>query len=494
MEFNSSVAGMYVKHIVILPISLFLLTSCTLPFFASEQPKVVVKSSTGSSEEWVERTQTGQTHESRLEESKRRKNFRSIIRKGDYFSLKSDRETALRYYLNAYLRLKDDNVLERKIARTYYDLKDFGNAYKYFIRVPFVDLEDAEKKKMLSALMFDESTTIKSTEIQKLGLGEDEIAYYGYIENCYTGIHNCVVSLESYSGSYEPTNKLKNIIDTYMKVSSDFQYRNILLAGAFFESKEYLAGAKMAAEITEKRPDYKIAYKIAGYCNYELGKYREANTYLGKYYAFDPKDVSTAYTLGLTNYYLEDYTTSNLYFNTAVLNGYTPKTELERRLLYNYYILGDKKGMFKIFRYLLKEADATENDFIIAVHIAMEENDRSKGFLWANEGIDKFTDSDMLYALRGNLYLWNNDIDLATDDLTKAHSFNPRNPMTTLWFAKLHFIKNNFTSAKEYIQSTKDNDADGPIAEEADRLLKKIEEMEVQVVLTGAIDASGVVN
>ncbi len=233
--------------------------------------------------------------------------------------------------------------------------------------------------------MFDETTVVKSVEIQKLGLTKDDNDYYSYIETCYTGIHNCVVSLDSYSGSYAPITKLKNIIDTYMKVSSDFHYRNILLAGAFFESKEYLAGAKIAAEITEKRPDYKIAYKIAGYCNFELGKYREANSYLGKYYAFDTKDVAIAYTLGLTNYYLEDYATSNLYFNTAVLNGYTPKTELERRLLYNYYILGDIKGMLKIFRYLLKEPDVSEDDFIIAVQMATEQNDRSKGFLWANE-------------------------------------------------------------------------------------------------------------
>ncbi len=331
---------------------------------------------------------------------------------------------------------------------------------------------------MLSALMFDESIAIKSIEIRKLGLSQDETDYYSYIENCYTGIHNCVVSLDSYSGSYEPTRKLKNIIDTYMKVSSDFHYRNILLAGAFFEFKEYLAGAKIAAEIAEKRPDYKIAYKIAGYCNYELGKYKEANTHLGKYYAFDTKDVSTAYTLGLTNYYLEDYATSNLYFNTAVMNGYTPKTELERRLVYNYYTLGDKKGMFKIFRYLLRESDVGEDDFIIAVHIATEENDRSKGFLWVNQGIEKFIDSDMLYALRGNLYLLNDDLDHSAEDLNKAYSINARNPATTLGFAKLHFVKNNYTSAKEYIQSTKEIDPDGIFGEEAEELLKKIEDAE----------------
>jgi tetratricopeptide (TPR) repeat protein len=233
--------------------------------------------------------------------------------------------------------------------------------------------------------MFDETIMTKSTELQKIGLSQNELDYYSNIESCYTGIHNCVISLDAYSGSYEPISKLKNIIDTYMKVSSDFHYRNILLAGAFFESKEYLAGAKIAEEIVDKRPDYKIAYKIAGYCNYELGKYKEANTYLAKYYTFDTKDLTTIYTLGLINYYLEDYTMSNMYFNTAVMNGYMPKTELERRLLYNYYVLGDKKGMFKIFRYLLKESDVIEDDFIIAVHIATEENERSKGFLWANE-------------------------------------------------------------------------------------------------------------
>ncbi len=279
-----------------------------------------------------------------------------------------------------------------------------------------------------------------------------------------------------------------------MQVSSDFQYRNILLAGAFFESKQYLAGAKIATEITEKRPDYKIAYKIAGYCNYELGKYKEANTFLGKYYAFESKEVATAYTLGLTNYYLEDYTTSNLYFNTAVLNGYTPKTELERRLMYNYYVLGDIKGMFKIFRYLLKESDVTEDDFVIATHMAIEQKERAKGFLWVNEGLDKFPESSMLYALRGTLYLLNSAPDRAIDDLTKASALDMRNPVATLGFAKLHFQKNNFTSAKEYIQSTKDIDADGVFGEEASTLLKQIEQAEQVTNGTGTMSVTGTTN
>ena len=156
-------------------LAVFLLSSCSLgkmPSFSTEP----TNTGSVSTENWY--IQPAQTKEERLEESKRRKNFRSVIRKGDYFSLKNDRETALRYYLNAHIRLKNDHVLERKIAQEYFNLKNFWNAYKYYKKVPFVDLEDDEKKQMLFSLMFDESTVIKSTELQRLGLSQDEIAYY----------------------------------------------------------------------------------------------------------------------------------------------------------------------------------------------------------------------------------------------------------------------------------------------------------------------------
>lgn len=69
----------------------------------------------------------------------------------------------------------------------------------------------------------------------------------------------------------------------------------------------------------------------------------------------------------------------------------------------------------------------------------------------------------MLYAQRGNLYLINGNMDRAADDLSKAYSMDSRNPVATLGFAKLHFTKNNFTSAKEFIQSTKELDPEGTL-------------------------------
>gem|GEM_PF-552351 len=471
------------KKLIFIPITLILLTSCS--FFSKGTSNTEQTGST-MTQEGIEHAQTGQTTEERIEESKRRVNFRAMIRKGDYLSLKNDREAALRSYLSAYVRLKDDNVLERKIANAYFDLKEFSNAYKYYKRVPFVDLDEKEKKQTLQSIMFDETISMKNAEIKKLGLSHNELSYYWYIENCYTGIHNCVVALQAYTGSFAEIKKLKDITYSYEKVSADFQYRNALLAGALFESEQYLAGMKIAREITEKRPDYIIALKIAGYSAYELGRYREANTYLARYYTFESKDTKIAYILGLTNYYLEDYITSNLYFNTAVLGGYTPKTELERRLVYNYYILNDRKAMFKIFRYLLEEPDVTEDDFIIAVHIAKEDNNRAKAFLWANRGIEKFTDSDMLLSLRSSLYLNTNNLDRAETDLQRAYAINPRNPFTLLQYAKLHFAKNDYTSAKGFIKNVLEADPNSIFAEEAKKLTTDINKKEQEILATAS--------
>ena len=69
-------------------------------------------------------------------------------------------------------------------------------------------------------------------------------------------------------------------------------------------------------------------------------------------------------------------------------------------------------------------------------------------------------------------------MDRAADDLSKAYSMDSRNPVATLGFAKLHFTKNNFTSAKEFIQSTKELDPEGVLGEQATELLAKIESSE----------------
>jgi tetratricopeptide (TPR) repeat protein len=76
------------------------------------------------------------TKEQKLEQFKRRMNFRSILRKGDFYSIKNMKETALQYYLNAYKKLPNDHIIEKKIAETYFEMKNFEKSYAYYKRMP----------------------------------------------------------------------------------------------------------------------------------------------------------------------------------------------------------------------------------------------------------------------------------------------------------------------------------------------------------------------
>jgi hypothetical protein len=96
---------------------------------------------------------------------------------------------------------------------------------------------------------------------------------------------------------------------------------------------------------------------------------------------------------------LSDYTTSNLYLNNAVTWGYPHKTELERRLAYNYSALADHAGMLKVLSYLLQESDVTEDDYAVAISLALRQWENIRAYTWAYTGINKFKDSQILTPL-----------------------------------------------------------------------------------------------
>jgi tetratricopeptide (TPR) repeat protein len=296
------------------------------------------------------------------------------------------KESALRYYLNAYSKLPDDNTLETKIGDILFDLKRFDEAYSFYKKIPFQMLSAEERQRIVKTMYYANVPT-KESDLPHLGFGPDEKDYYlGIVSHCYTGIHNCILAIQSYTGTTYPAGaKLVDAVKNYEKISADFHYRNALVAGIFLANNDYRAAAIIGEEILMKRPGYMSALKLVGFSRYELGDYAKANTVLQKYYEYDPKDIKTSYILGIVNYELNDYVTSNLYFNTAVLNGYEPKTELERRMIYNYFVLDDHKSMFKVFRYLLDEPDVNMDDYIIAIYTAIEKRELSKASLWCDK-------------------------------------------------------------------------------------------------------------
>lgn len=89
--------------------------------------------------------------------------------------------------------------------------------------------------------------------------------------------------------------------------------------------------------------------------------------------------------LGELYTYLKDYVTANLYFNNAISSGYKEKTILERRMAYNYAQIGDTEGMTKVLAYLLQEDNVAEDDFAVAITLAILKNDHTRAYSWVNQ-------------------------------------------------------------------------------------------------------------
>lgn len=464
------------RKLLIITFSIFLLFSCG-------------KNETGNNQEETkqEEVASSMTKEEKVAQLKNRLNFRSFITKGDFYSIKNMKEVALKYYLSVYLKLKEDILLEKKIAETYFDLKNFPKSYEYYKKIPKLEIDEKSKWKMALALTYMTWELDKKSELSKMELKERDKDYYNIVLDCNGWIKVCIWAIKAYTWTYEKTAKLKNLLYNFEQTgNTDSNYKYALLEWLFIENKDYLIWGKIWEEVLAKRPDYRSILKLTGYAYYELGEYQKANDYLQKYYNFDPKDVKTTYLLWVINFYLENYISSNLYFNAAILNWYTPKIELERRLAYNYYIIGDKRNMFKVYRYLLDEKWVEEDDYSVAIFTAIEDKESSKSMLWANKWIIKFPTSSNMYAFRWWIYRLRNEFDNALQDLEKSLILTPTNPVALYNKWMIFRDRQNYLLAKKYFLDTIENDKNWTFWNQASLELKNIEKLEKQAQSSGA--------
>ena len=413
--------------------------------------------------------------EEKISQLKRRMNFKSVIRKWDFYSIKNMKETALQYYLDAYEKLPNDHIIEKKIWDTYFEMKNFWNAYSYYTKIPGWEMDDKMKDKVFKTLLYTGNKNMRD-EFNKIQASAETKEYYDKILVCYTWIINCLQEIKSYSWTTFKINEIQQKMIDYSNVlNSDPNSKYAALAGEFFKNKDFLAAALISEETLTKRPNYSSILKIAWFSWYELGDYKKSNNYLQKYYQLESKDITVTYILWIINFYLENYISSNLYFNAAVINWYTPKTELQKRLAYNYYIIWDKKNMLKVFRYILDEKDTTQDDYSVALYTAIEEQEYSKAMLRSNKWIKKFPQSDMLYAFRWRLYRIRNEEISALNDLNLAVSMNIRNAVAlfNLWI--MSFEKKDYIVAKDYFENTLKIDKNGPFWDNAEKKLKETE-------------------
>ncbi len=436
--------------------------------------------STNTSWSWVVATKyaTGLTDDQKVALTIARKKELRTIRKWDYMTLKNNPEQAISYYLDALEKLPNDTVIKRKIAHTYYILRDWKNAYKYYSWLPLIDLKDTDKNELFQSLLFDDTRSDTLAEMGRYELDSVTSDYYNAINICYTGIHNCIVNIESYSGTSTQIIAIQKIISKSTQISPDFQYRNFLVAAEFYQNSMYRVVDVMTNEILIKRPNYNEVKKLRGFALYELGKYTQSRDVLLNYIAENPKDLESIVKLGDIYVSLWDFITSSLYYNNAVTAWYPHKTEIERRLAYNYSALHDNAAMLKVLWYLIQETDVTEDDFAVAISLALYQWENIKAYAWAYAGMQKYKNSVLLMPLYLSVLRFNGRFTTTIEFVKSLPDELALNPLVQLEFAIALYETGDISQSLFIFKTISEQDPIADWSEEAKQYIQIIEAMQ----------------
>jgi len=428
--------------------------------------------------------------DTRAELAKNRRKELNSLRKWDYFIVKNNPEDALAYYLQVEEKLPDDIVVKKKIAHAYYLQKNWKQAYRYFLQVPISELKKQELDELVGSLFFDETQVDRLWEIAKFSFSPEQRDYYKIIDTCYSGIHNCIIAIESYSWASQELISLKKTSLDSQKITSDYQFRNFSVATEFYMHGDFRASERLSTEILQVRPDYIEVLKLAGFSAFELGKFSQAKTLLLDYLEKNPKDLDTIIKLWEINYILGDYIASNLYLNNAILAWVNPKTNLERRLAYNYYMLGDSLGMIKVISYLLQEPDVVEDDFAVAISLALGRGENVRAFAWAQEGIGRYPTSSIIFPLYLTTLRLSGQSEQALDLIRTTTGAFASVPVVALEHGILLSEKKQYDEARELFESVRDADQNADFSLEATSLLEELDRIQKQTTVDSASGSS----
>ncbi len=238
----------------------------------------------------------------------------------------------------------------------------------------------------------------------------------------------------------------------------------------------YGVSSRFAEEILRLRPDYSEVQKILWFSYAELWKYSESKKNLLEYIEKNPNDLETIIRIGEVYSHLGDIVSSNLSYNNALLAGYSPKTDLERQLAYNYSLLGDSTALIRVMNYLLQEKDAKEDDFAVGISIALSQWELKRAQMWADAWLVLFPGSRTLVPLAMESYRLIGNRDAAQMLLETGNpdifSTNP-NFLLQKWI--LLFDQKKYDDAKRIFETLIDREEWPEISEEAQTYIQSIE-------------------
>ena len=211
----------------------------------------------------------------------------------------------------------------------------------------------------------------------------------------------------------------------------------------------------LAKDILKEKTDYLPVIKILAKWNFEIWNYKEAKKYLLKHNKVDSNDPKVNYMLWIININLHEYILSNIYFIKALKSWYTNKGDISRRLIYNYYLVGDKDKMLDEFKNLINNLNnLTPTDYSLAIYYALIDGKNELANKWATKALQLYPKNDNLYGYKWWIYkeLW--DYEKSEYYLKEWLKLNISNPLINLNMWILEADKWNFLRAKIFFRNT----------------------------------------
>ncbi|MFA6080602.1 MAG: hypothetical protein WC753_03960 [Candidatus Gracilibacteria bacterium] len=394
-----------------------------------------------------------------------------LSKKADYFALNNEFHDALTIYQRV-IGLSSDLEYKKKAAAIAFRAREFGKSIEWYTEALSI-LSTREKEELLLGMRYT-----KDPDFQKMLSKIDIPAYvrqaYEVSWMCETTFIDCETSIKKYSYNYEPINILKKALEDFKNLqNTDINYKEALLIGAFYKNKDYSTVIRVGANLLSRKPDYKPILKIVGFSAYLTNQYDRAENALKKYKLLDSDDAEVDFLLGLIYFGRNDYQLSNLYFNNAVTGGYQPKNVVERKLAYNYGVLGMNDTMFQVLGHLLENPDVTELDITNALFLALTEKQMPLVQKWIARGMEKFPSSPDILGLRAwSLRLaGNSDTALVIlDDILKK---TPNHLIALVQAGIIHAEKGETDIARPLLEKAKMIDAGGTWADTLETYLSK---------------------
>lgn len=175
-----------------------------------------------------------------------------------------------------------------------------------------------------------------------------------------------------------------------------------------------------------------------------------------------PFDAATLFALGQIRIQTKDWVGASDALNRAILAGYQPKIDVERKVIMVDAALKNYEHMMSVFAYILKDEKATENDYLTALLVATLMERKDELLRWSDQAMQNWGQDADILAYRAIAYMTNNNISEAETLLRNI----PKETTITLYAqALLALYQGDTSQAQELITQVEQADREQVLRE-----------------------------